>query len=376
MAIKTIGIDVREAGGHGAGKGRYAEEITKALIKLGDSGLSESQTIGPLEFRLYVKEIKPELPRELQVIVPGRGIFWHLNLRRELNKNPVDFFISPTSFIYPAIAASSQKLALVVHDMIAFLGRHRLFPTLVERLTLGRAIKNSQFIITISQNTYKDLCKIKPAAAGKKVVFASPGVQKVEVDQSKSVDNFTNELPPKFILAVGTLTPRKNLAGIFKAFQIFLRQKHQTPSYNPSEFHLCIAGERNSETDKLLAKLPAQMHGKIHFLGYLEDQELQNAYKKAACLVYPSLYEGFGIPPLEAMACGTPVLTSNTSSLPEVVGDAAVTVDPTNVEEIAAGIEELLQNSERYRTKGLERAKLFSWENSARSILEAIHRTQ
>lgn len=345
MATKIIGIDIRAAEGEGAGKSRYAEEITKALIKLHP------------ETRLFIKNLNPKFPVEMQIQIPGRSIFWHLNLRKYLLKNPVDFFISPTSFIYPAIAPKSQRLAIVVHDMIAFLfpKNHAIFPIIVERLTLGLAIKNSEFIISVSQNTFKDLCELKPLAKEKPAIFAPPAAEFMPTAP-------TMNLPEKYLLAVGTIEPRKNLAAVFKAFKAL--------SSTHSDLHLCIAGGKGWKTSHVFSEFPTELQDRIHFLGYVTNPQLSELYSRALCLVYPSFYEGFGIPPLEAMASGCPVLTSNISSLPEVVGDAAILIDPNNLEQIIAGIEELIKNPQPYREKGLERAKIFSWEGSAKKILE------
>ncbi len=350
MAIKSIGIDVREVSQSSTGKGRYAEEITKAMMLAAPD----------IKFVLFTDEPNVIFPGALQI--PERGLKWHFALRKYLAANPVDFYFSPTSYIYPSIAPKSQKLGIVVHDLVAFLHskNHHWFPVLVEKLTLGRALKNTSFVTTISKSTWRDLNKIKPASINKKVVFAFPAVG----PDFKKIENKTLVLPDKFILAVGTLEPRKNLIALIKAFTK-LAESHP-------DLHLCIAGGIGWKTAGIPKAIPQKLASKIHFLGYVEYPKLAELYSRAALLAYPSLYEGFGIPPLEAMACGTPVLTSNISSLPEVVGDAAYLVDPNNIDQIATGIEELLNNPAPYIKKGIERVKLFSWEKAAKEILEAI----
>ncbi len=349
MATKSIGIDIRETAGNPTGKGRYTEEITRAMIKAAPD----------TKFYLFNSEPNEKFPAEMQVSLPARGLMWHFAVRRHLLKNPVDFYFSSTSFIYPAIAPRTQKLGIVVHDLVAFLHpkNHHWFPVLVERLTLGLAIKKTAFITTISQSTWNDLTRLKPAAAAKKVVFAPPAVSENFIN----TENKTLELPEKFILTVGTLEPRKNIPSLMKAFEN-IAEKHP-------DLHLCIAGGIGWKTSGIKNAVPEKLTTRIHFLGYVDYSKLAELYSRATIFAYPSLYEGFGIPPLEAMACGTPVLTSNISSLPEVVGDAAYLVNPLNISEIETGIEELLKNPETYRTKGLERAKLFSWEKSAKEIL-------
>ncbi len=350
MAIKSIGIDIRETFGKTAGKGRYTEEITKALIRLSPE----------TEFLLFTDKPNEKFPNAK--IIPGKGLSWHLNLKKYLKANPVDFYFATTSFIYPAIAPKSQRVGIVVHDLVAFLypANHHWFPILVEKLTLNRAIKKSEFITTISKNTLEDLHKVKPSSKSKKIVFAPPAV----TENFKSLSQKTMPLPQKFILAVGTLEPRKNLISLIKAF-INLSEKHP-------DLHLCIAGGVGWKTAGIAKAIPEKLEKRIHFLGYVEFEKLPELYSQAALLAYPSFYEGFGIPPLEAMACGCPVLTSKTSSLPEAVGDAAYLVDPHSISEIEAGIEELLKNPEPYRQKGIKRAKLFSWEKSAEEILSQL----
>lgn len=352
MATKSIGIDIRESAGEPTGKGRYTEEITRAMIKAAPD----------TKFYLFNSELNPKFPSQMQVTLPVHGLKWHFALRRHLIKNPVDFYFSTTSFIYPAIAPRTQKLGIVVHDLIAFLypKNHHWFPILVEKLTLGLAIKKTAFITTISQSTWNDLTRIKPIASTKKAIFASPAVS----ENFTRTENKTLLLPEKFILAVGTLEPRKNLPSLIKAFENLITKY--------SDLHLCIAGGVGWKTAGIKKTIPENLTSRVHFLGYVDYSQLPELYSRATIFAYPSLYEGFGIPPLEAMACGTPVLTSNISSLPEVVGDAAYLVNPTNISEIEAGIEELLKNPEPYRSKGLEHAKLFSWEKSAKEILNAI----
>ncbi|MBT4384971.1 glycosyltransferase family 4 protein [Candidatus Peregrinibacteria bacterium] len=340
MAIKSIGVDIREVHSSGAGKSRYTEELTRALIKIADKDT---------KFVLYTKKITSLFPAELQVEIPGRSIFWHLNLKRHLEKNPLDLFIAPTSYILPAIAPKGQKIATVVHDLIVFLHpkNHPFFPTLVERLTLGRAIKNSNILITVSNNTKKDLIKIKPEAANKKIITLYPAV----TSEFKPTKDKTISLPDKYLLALSTPLPRKNFKRIIEAFK-----KIDDPDLN-----LVIVGGKRGKIEA---------DGNILKLGYIGHKLLPEIYSRAQILLFPSLYEGFGIPPLEAMACGCPVITSKTSSLPEVVGDAAIKIDPTSTSELVAAIKNTLKSPEKYREKGLKQAQKFSWEESAAKLLK------
>ncbi len=165
-----------------------------------------------------------------------------------------------------------------------------------------------------------------------------------------------------YILYIGSLEPRKNLLRLLEAYNQLLDWS--------SHWHLVIVGARNIWKSEPLEKFVGEhnLQSHIHFPGYIPDDELPALYNGADLFVFPSLYEGFGLPVLESMACGTPVVTSNTSSLPEVAGDAALLVDPYNVEEIAGAMQLILSDVEfaiDLRSRGLERAKKFTWEKTA-----------
>jgi glycosyltransferase involved in cell wall biosynthesis len=172
---------------------------------------------------------------------------------------------------------------------------------------------------------------------------------------------------PAYLLCVGSLEPRKNLGRLLQAWA-------RVQSSLPDDVELVVAGAKGNarvfETVSLDSPPP-----RVLFTGYVSDQQLPYLYAGALALVYPSLYEGFGLPPLEAMACGTPVVTSSTTSLPEVVGDAAVLVDPEDVDSIAAGALRLLSSETLRRTlveRGLRRVREITWERSARQTLQVL----
>jgi len=170
-----------------------------------------------------------------------------------------------------------------------------------------------------------------------------------------------------YILFVGSIEPRKNLLGLLKAYLLL-------PEYVKKDFQLLLIGYKGWGNQEIVERMD-QLKGRVHYLGYLNDEELANLYRGASCLVLPSFYEGFGLPPLEAMACGCPVIVSNVASLPEVCGDAGYYVDPYRVESIAEGIYQVLTDEslrQSFIQKGLERAKLFSWEKSAKEHLKVF----
>jgi len=176
-----------------------------------------------------------------------------------------------------------------------------------------------------------------------------------------------NKLPQNFLLFVGSIEPRKNLVSLLSAYLLL-------PEYIKKDFRLVLVGFKGWENKEIL-ELLGKLKGAVGYLGYVSNEELAELYRRAACFVYPSLYEGFGLPPLEAMACGCPVVTSNVTSLPEVCGDAAYYVDPYDVENIADGMHKVLSDEamrESMVKKGLERAKLFSWEKAAKEHLKVF----
>lgn len=179
------------------------------------------------------------------------------------------------------------------------------------------------------------------------------------------------ETPEPYLLAVGNLHPRKNLRRLIEAF-VLLKQRHALPH------KLRIVGQKAWLFDDVFESVRRHgMENDVVFTGYLSDEEVVETYRRADVTIYPSLYEGFGFPPLEAMASGCPVVCSTAASIPEVAGDAAVMVDPTSVEGIAEGIHRLISDEELRRTlieRGFAQAKKFTWEQCAVETVEAYGR--
>jgi glycosyltransferase involved in cell wall biosynthesis len=265
------------------------------------------------------------------------------------------------------MAPRSQEIALVVHDFIAFkYAKHNhWFATLVERLSLGRALERSGLVVTVSSHTWRDLELIKPEYQTKPHVVVTPAIgPEVQYTNETRMD-----LPKRFLLAVGTLQPRKNIEGVIKAFEQ-VAERHK-------DLELVIAGGRGWKSSQIFKAIPAWLRERIHFLGYVRYDQLMELYSRALMLVFPSHYEGFGIPPLEAMACGCPVIVSNVSSLPEVVEDAAILVDPENTDEIAEAIKNLMDPTPQgiAKERGFKQATKFSWDASAQTLLLALNKT-
>jgi glycosyltransferase involved in cell wall biosynthesis len=179
------------------------------------------------------------------------------------------------------------------------------------------------------------------------------------------------------LLYAGNVKPRKNIPRLIEAFALVREELREHPQLK--QLKLIIIGDELSKHPQLRhAVVKSRAQQDVRFLGFLPPQALSVFYARAAAFVFPSLYEGFGLPPLEAMALGTPVVTSNVSALPEVLGDAAVYVNPENVFDISRGIRLALLDDKlraQLQQRGFEQVKHFSWENSVRRVLE-IYRAQ
>ncbi|EKD49188.1 MAG: glycosyl transferase group 1 [uncultured bacterium] len=230
----------------------------------------------------------------------------------------------------------------------------------------------SDHIIAVSAYTANDLVSNYGTSLNKISVVYS-GVNPVTADIVKREDYVKNKynLPDKFILYLGTLEPRKNVSGILKAFEILCKNGRINHG-------LVIAGSKGWLYHELfkLAK-ESKFQDKIKFAGFVDDKDKLVVYALADVFVFPSFYEGFGFPPLEAMSVGTPVVTSTVSSLPEVVGDAALLVNPYNINEIAMGIDNIINDKKlrnEFIKRGWERVRKFSWRRAATETLKVFER--
>jgi glycosyltransferase involved in cell wall biosynthesis len=221
-------------------------------------------------------------------------------------------------------------------------------------------------VITVSRQSCQDLIKYLPVNPKKiNVIPEAASLHFHPLNEAEYLPALERHgIRRPYILSVGSLEPRKNLLRLLEAYA---RLEGSRPS-------LVIAGARNywksSPVVETVSRLGLEQH--VRFTGYVEDADLPALYSAASLFVFPSLYEGFGLPVLEAMACGTPVVTSSVSSLPEVAGDAALLVDPRDVDAIASAMRRILDDSDLaadLRARGLARAAQFSWERTARETL-------
>lgn len=263
---------------------------------------------------------------------------------------------------------------IVVHDLIPV-----KFPSLVEQGNIAllkdvtESINHRTDVICVSKSTENDLHEytqkafrstVIPLAASQSLFY-----QETDSNKIKGVKSDYGIQSDKYFLSVATIEPRKNLKRLIEAFVLF---KEKFPS---EEIELVLAGTKGWKIEQLFdeIKLTNDLEKQIHFIGFVADHDLAALYSGAFAFVYPSLYEGFGLPVLEAMQCGLPVITSNCSSLPEVAGKAGILVDPTNVASITSAIEKIYfdkEHYESYRKKSIEQVQHFSWKNTMLKYLD------
>lgn len=264
-------------------------------------------------------------------------------------------------------------LIVTIFDLIPLLFRdfHTRFGRREGQLQARRAAERAERIITISNSSKKDIIRLLHIPAEKIVVIplAAGGLYR-RIHDFESIKIFKEKynLRREYILYVGTLEPRKNIINLLRAYSSLIKE------HPDLEEQLVVVGKKGWLYTGIFKEVEELKLGdRVVFTGYVPDEDIVLFYNCARLFIYPSLYEGFGLPVLEAMACGTPVITSNRSSLPEVAGDAARLVDPENVEEIAQAMKEILSDDclrSQMSKEGIGRARLFSWEKAAQETLK------
>lgn len=371
-----IGIDYTSAARQRAGIGRYTRELVAALLSLEGS---HQYTIFVAAGGLKDDDWRTELQhrdvrlRTLPLSDDWLARLWHrlrLPIPVEVVTGPLEVFYSP-DFALPPTVGSTRTL-LTVHDLSFMHHPGAFVPSLQRYLerVVPRSIYRADLVLADSAHTRADLTTLFDVSPEDvKVIY--PGVdsrfqpepEPGERDRLRERYGIGDE---PYVLSVGTLQPRKNYVRLIEGFIQFQAEMGPTA-------RLLIAGGRGWLYDNILAE--AQRHESVRLLGFVEDKDLPALYRGASLFAFTSLYEGFGLPVLEAMACGTPVVCSNTSSLPEVAGDSALLVDPHSPDELTEAMirafgEEGLQ--EEMADRGLAQAARFTWERSARQLLDVI----
>ena len=282
------------------------------------------------------------------------------------SSNHFDLYFEP-NFI--PLSFKARSIVVTVHDF-SFIRYPNWHPK--ERIAyfnnnFFKNIYKADAIVTPSEFIAEEVKQFIPDFTGKvKPIHLACDTSVFNTQAASGFEKFFSSFPEKYILFVGTIEPRKNLSTLLKAYSLL-------PSYLRKEYPIVIVGAGGWKNSSIKEQLKVFIErGEAIHLGYVPIKLLAALYTKAYCLVYPSFYEGFGLPPLEAMSCGCPVIVSNVASLPEVCGDAALYIDPTQVEELASTLFKLLSSVKLRNflsSKALLRASMFSWEKAAKNHL-------
>jgi glycosyltransferase involved in cell wall biosynthesis len=365
-----VAIDARKL--HDFGIGTYIRNLLRQLARL------DRETEYVLLCRAEDLGIAAPLGPNFRAVLessPNYSIREQLHVPWVLAKTRPDVYHAPHYVLPPAIRCRS---VVTIHDCI-----HLMFPQYLRnraahayaRAAMWTAARRSDCILTVSEASKRDILHFFNVRPEKIVVVYNAideqfWVSPCEEDVARVRERY--QLHRRFVLYVGNIKPHKNLVRIIEAFDELRRRNVD------DELKLLIIGDEISKLPALRRAVHThKLHKHVRFLGYVSTETLAILYRLSSVFVFPSLYEGFGLPPLEAMACGTPVVTSNVSSLPEVAGDAAVLVDPYDVDAIADGIYRVLSDphlAAEMRRKGLERAREFSWQRSVARTRE-VYRT-
>ncbi|RMH79345.1 MAG: glycosyltransferase family 1 protein [Acidobacteria bacterium] len=350
------------------GLGVYTREILEALLERD----REVKAVVPKSYRN--SEYKNRFILAPDTITPGKGfknnllrIMWlQLGLlKAAAGKSALIYSTVPEGLVY---TTKNIKQIITVHDLLPFRYPEE-YPRIryYMRFLLPRIIRSSTKVVCISENTKKDLVEYYGIEEHDKLVVIYPGANLKRFSTYEKEEKGATD-SEEYVLYVGALRRYKNVLKLIKAIE-------RLKDFN---LKLLIVGDNRGGYYKELTDYVRNrgIEHLVSFLGYVDDKTLTNLYRGAKAFVFPSLYEGFGLPPLEAMACGCPVIASNTSSIPEACGDAAIYFDPEDIEDMAKKIHLVLYNQNLRSLlikKGIERAKKFTWEKTAERILNLFY---
>lgn len=357
-----IGIDARELERSMTGIGRYLKGFIKYV-----SGTSH-------EYFLYYSR-KPEVDLSSsniqgRVLSSPKFVWDHIKLPQALNKDKIDLFFSP---YYKKPWSLKCKSMVTIHDLIPLFDNNCSFwyRSYFKKI-IKRSLSSADFILVVSAYVKEQLLELFKPDANKIIVNYNAIDKRFRPIED---NNFLKTVLAKYgityeyILYIGNLMSHKNVSSLVKAYAAL-------PDNLKDKYKLVIGGSKRwtyTQLVELVNKL--SLVNNVLFTGFIPENDLVYLYNGAGLFVFPSVREGFGFPPLEAMACGTPVITSNTTSLPEVVGEAGILVNPYSVDEIKVAIIKVLTDSTLRNDlikRGLERAKRFTPEKTARQILEVF----
>lgn len=299
-----------------------------------------------------------------------RAAYEHTVMPFQINSSGLDIFHNPDHIL--PILPVTPKTIITIHDL-AFIKMPEVFSAkkrYYKNFITSFAVKKADHIIAVSENTKRDIMELFKVDNRKITVIyngVNPCFRQISGKDEIAPVKRRYGIDGQFILSVGTIEPRKNITRVISAMKILWGNKKV-------DHDLILVGKAGWLVKKALG---GELPEKVKILDNVTTEDLPKIYNAAEVFVYPSLYEGFGLPLLEAMACGVPAITSGTSSLPEVAGDAALKVDPYNIKELADSITRLLSDAElrvELSKKGLERAKIFSWDKTAMETMEVYRK--
>jgi glycosyltransferase involved in cell wall biosynthesis len=364
-----IGIDARLVYYSRAGIGQYIMRLAEALANL-DTYHDEFILLQSRKDRTQI--VNGRNFSRASLWTPSHHWAEQTTLRLEIGRLYLDLLHSP-DFIPPF--RRNCKSIITVHDLAFLLYPHFLTKEAARYYgQIDQAVRNTDHIIAVSESTRQDTIKLLGVPERKITVIheaANPIYQQVDDGNAHRFVAEDYGLDREYILFVSTIEPRKNLPGLLQAYRKLL------DDYKRPE-GLVLAGKQGWLSEEVYDMVETlNLNERVRFLGRVPSEHLVYLYNAARLLVHPSFYEGFGLPPLEAMTCGTPAIVSNVSALPEVVGDAAILIDPHDVDGLTVAMWRVL-NDEDLRAnlivKGLKRASMFSWKRAAQETLDVYRR--
>jgi glycosyltransferase involved in cell wall biosynthesis len=369
------------------GFGRFTKELLTALAKIDNrneySFFVDQQTATENQFPQNVNLVTVPThvaPTQAASSSGRRSISDLLKMTRAVAKHSLDLFFFPAIYSYFPVW-NRAKIAVTIHDMTPARYARSVFPdkkleffwNLKEKI----ALHQSDRIVTVSHYSKQQIMKYRGVAESLiSIVSEGAGDAFRVLPQDERREEILSRYglsADRYLLNVGGISPHKNLRTLAKAFSLLV----QDPSF--SEYKLVLAGDFEKDSfysdynplQDLVHRL--QISDRVIFTGYVVDKDLAHLYNSAALFVFPSLQEGFGLPAVEAMACGTPIVASNAGSLPEIIGDAGEFFDPADSNQLLDTIRRVLSNESlrhQMHDRGLERVQYFQWEKSARQTLQ------
>ena len=362
-----IAIDARGINWYrGTGIGTYTENLLKCLLQLDERN----------QYNIYwsgenYDEFRKQNSKVIMASKKHHKFFEQYYIPTNLEADKADVYHVPQNGIGLLEDIPSKKI-VTIHDLIPYImpetvGKGYMLKFLND---VPRIIQNADAILTVSEWSKKDILKFFPIEESKIHVTplaADIKYRPLDKERCKSFSSLNYNIKKPFILYIGGFSPRKNVKALIFAFSKIYKSL-------PKQYNLVVVGANKDERDYLdVLSKDLELSSSIIFTGFVPEEHLPMLYNACDVFAYPSLYEGFGLPPLEAMSCGTPVITSNITSIPEVVGNAGMLINPYDAASLSSSLEELLNDEslrDIYSKKGIERSKQFNWMKTSKKTLE------